>query len=429
MMSQRRPSTSSFLIEIMKKRVVITGMGTVNAVGNNMEVFWKNLQAGVSGTDRVKSFDPSNLSSQVAAELKDFDPTQYIEKKEVRRMDPFVQYAIAAADMAMNDSRIDLNAVDKTRFGTAIGSGMGGLHTLEDQHQTLMEKGAGRVSPFFIPMEIINMAAGHVSIRYGLQGANFALATACASGAHAVGESFRWIQRGEMDMMLAGGAEATITELAMAGFANMKALSTRNDDPTRASRPFDKDRDGFVIGEGSGILILEELEHALKRGANIYAEIVGYSTTGDGYHITSPDPEAKGVARCMKNAVADAGLAPEAIDYINAHGTSTPFNDKFETLAIKQVFGEHASKLAISSTKSMIGHCLGAAGAIELIATALSVKNDIVHPTINYTTPDPDCDLDYVPNQARNLTVNAAMSNSFGFGGTNASVVLKKYVG
>ena len=412
----------------MKKRVVITGMGTVNAIGNNLEVFWKNAQAGVSGTDRVKSFDPSNLSSQVAAELKNFDATQYVDKKEARRMDPFVQYAIAAADMAMTDSRIDLNAVDKTRFGVAIGSGMGGLHTLEDQHQTLMEKGAGRVSPFFIPMEIINMAAGHVSIRYGLQGANFALATACASGGHAIGESLRWIQRGEMDMMLAGGSEATVTELAMAGFANMKALSTLNDDPTRASRPFDKDRNGFVIGEGSGILILEELEHALARGANIYAEVIGYSTIGDGYHITSPDPEAKGVARCMKNAVADAGLTPDAINYINAHGTSTPFNDKFETLAIKQVFGEHASKLAVSSTKSMIGHCLGAAGAIELIVTALSVKNDIVHPTINYTTPDPDCDLDYVPNQARNLTVNAAMSNSFGFGGTNASIVLKKYV-
>ncbi len=412
----------------MKKRVVITGMGTVNAIGNDLETFWNNAQAGVSGTDRIKAFDPSDVSAQVAAELKGFDPTKYVEKKEARRMDPFVQYAMAAADMAINDSRVDLNAVDKTRFGVAIGSGMGGLHTLEEQHQILMEKGASRVSPFFIPMEIINLAAGHVSIRYGLQGANFALATACASGAHAVGEALRWIQRGSMDMMLAGGSEATVTKLAVAGFANMKALSTRNDDPTHASRPFDKDRDGFVMGEGSGILILEELEHALARNAQIYAEVIGYSTTGDGYHITSPDPDAKGVTRCMKNAVEDAGLAPNEIDYINAHGTSTPFNDKFETIGIKNVFGEHAYKLAISSTKSMIGHCLGAAGAIELIVTALTVKHDIVTPTINYTTPDPECDLDYVPNQARKMTVNAALSNSFGFGGTNASVVLKKYV-
>ncbi len=412
----------------MKKRVVITGLGAVSAIGNNVELLWKNAQAGVSGTDTITSFDPSRVSSQVGAELKDFDPTVYIGKKEARRMDPFVHYAIAAADMAIEDSTLSLDTIDKTRMGVVVGSGMGGMHTFEAQHKIFLQKGPGRVSPFFIPMEIINMAAGHLSIRYGLQGANFAVATACATGSHSIGEALRWIQRGEMDIMLAGGAEATITELAVAGFSNMKALSTHNDDPTRASRPFDKTRNGFVIGEGSGVLILESLEHALARNAHIYAELAGYSTTGDGYHITSPDPEATGVSRCMSNALKDAGLAPEAVDYVNAHGTSTPFNDKFETLGMKKVFGDHAYKLAVSSTKSMIGHCLGAAGALELIVTTLAVKHDIVPPTINYETPDPDCDLDYVPNKARNLTVNAALSNSFGFGGTNASLVVKKYV-
>ncbi len=412
----------------MKKRVVITGMGTISAIGNTLDQFWKNAQAGVSGTDTISRFDASDVSSQVAAEVKNFDPTQYIDKKEAKRMDPFVQYAMAAADLAINDAQLPLDTIDKTRTGVAIGSGMGGLQTLETQHQALMEKGAGRVSPFFIPMEIINLAAGQVSIRYGFQGANFAIATACASGTHSIGEALRWIQSGSMDIMVAGGAEATITKLAVAGFANMKALSTRNDDPTHASRPFDKNRDGFVIGEGSGILILEELEHALARNAKIYAELAGYGATGDGYHMTSPDPEAKGVSRCMQQAINDAGLTPSEITYVNAHGTSTPLNDKLETLGIKNVFGSYAPKLAISSSKSMIGHCLGAAGALELIVTALAVKHDIVPPTINYETPDPECDLDYVPNTARNLTVTAAMSNSFGFGGTNASVVLKKYL-
>lgn len=411
----------------MKKRVVITGMGTVNAVGNNLDIFWKNIQAGVSGTDTIKSFDPSNVSSKVAAEVKDFDPTVFIDKKEAKRMDPFVHYAIASADMAIEHSKLDLEQVDKARAGVVLGSGMGGMHTFEAQHKILLNKGAKRVSPFFIPMQIINMASGHLSIRYGLQGANFAVSTACATGAHAVGEALRWIQRNEMDIMIAGGSEATITELAVAGFANMKALSTHNDDPTRASRPFDKTRNGFVIGEGGGVLILESLEHALARNATIYAEIVGYATTGDGYHITSPDPEGKGVSNCMRNAINDAGVGPGEISYINAHGTSTPFNDKFETRAIKNVFNSYADNLAISSTKSMVGHCLGASGAIELIITALAVKNDIAPPTINYAIPDPDCDLDYVPNEARNMTINMAISNSFGFGGTNASIVLKKY--
>jgi 3-oxoacyl-[acyl-carrier-protein] synthase II len=401
----------------------------VTPIGNNVELFWKNAQAGISGTDTMTRFDASEISSQVAAELKDFDPTAFIDKKEAKRMDPFVQYAIAASDMALDDSRLVLDQIDKTRAGVVIGSGMGGLQTLETQHTILLEKGPRRVSPFFIPMEIINLASGHVSIRYGFQGANFAVVTACATGAHAIGEALRWIQRGEMDIMLAGGSEATITPLAIAGFANMKALSTRNHDPKHASRPFDKDRDGFVIGEGSGVIILESLEHALARDANIYAEVVGYATTGDAYHITSPDPDANGVSRCMQNVLDDAGMAPEEISHINAHGTATPFNDKFETLAVKKVFNSHAPKIAICSVKSMVGHTLGAAGAIEIIATALAVKHDIVPPTINYETPDPECDLDYVPNKALNLSVNVALSNSFGFGGTNVSIALKKYSG
>lgn len=412
----------------MKRRVVITGIGAITAIGNSVEEFWKNAVAGVSGTDRITAFDPTQYASQVAAQVKGFNPEDYMDKKEAKRMDPFVQFAMAASDMALKDSGLNLDTIDRTKMGVYVGSGIGGLQTLEAQHTILMEKGPGRVSPFFIPMDIINLASGQISIRYGLQGINLAVATACATGAHAVGESVRWIQHGEMDLMLAGGAEASITPLAVAGFGNMKALSTRNDDPKHASRPFDKDRDGFVIGEGSGILILEALDHALARNAKIYAEIIGYAATGDAYHITSPDPEGKGVLRCMRQAIADAGLVPTDINYINAHGTSTPFNDKFETLAIKQVFGDDAKKVAISSTKSMIGHCLGAAGAIELIAATLSVKNDLIHPTINYQTPDPECDLDYVPNQARQTTVNVAMSNSFGFGGTNACVVVKKYV-
>lgn len=411
----------------MKTRVVITGLGAVTPIGNNVEQFWKNAQAGISGTDRITQFDPSEHASQVAAEVKDFDPTAFIDKKEVKRMDPFVRFAIAATDMALEDSGLSLDSIDRTRAGVLVGSGIGGLQTLETQHTILLEKGPRRVSPFFIPMEIINLASGQLSIRYGLQGVNSAVATACATGTHAIGEAARWIQRGEMDLIVAGGTEAAITPLAVAGFGNMKALSTRNDDPQHASRPFDKDRDGFVIGEGAGIVILESLEHALARKAKIYAELIGYSATADAYHITSPDPEAKGVARCMQLALADAGIAPNEVSYINAHGTSTPHNDKFETMAIKKVFNNYASSTPISSTKSMVGHSLGATGAIEVIVTALAVKHDIIPPTINYETPDPDCDLDYVPNVARNATVNIAMSNSFGFGGTNGVLVLRKY--
>lgn len=411
----------------MKKRVVITGLGAVTAIGNNVEEFWNNLQAGVSGTDRITHFDASQHASQVAAEVKDFDPTAFIDRKEAKRMDPFVQFAIVSADMAVKDSGVDLEAIDKTRAGVLVGSGIGGLQTLEAQHTILMQKGPSRVSPFFIPMEIINLAPGQLSIRYGLQGVNSAVATACATGSHAIGDAFRWIQRGEMDVMIAGGTEASITPLAVAGFGNMRALSTRNDDPTRASRPFDKNRDGFVIGEGCGILILESLDHALARNARIYAEVIGYAATADAHHITQPDPETKGVSRCMQLALDDADIQPADVDYINAHGTSTPFNDRLETLAIKNVFNSHSNAVAISSIKSMVGHGLGAAGAIEMVAVSLAVKHGIMPPTINYETPDPECDLDYVPNEARQADINIAMSNSFGFGGTNACLVVKKY--
>lgn len=411
----------------MNKRVVITGMGTINAIGNDLDTFWKNAQAGVSGTDRITYFDPSDFASQVAAQVKDFDVTKFIDKKEAKRMDPFVHYAMATSDMAIADSKLPLDDIDKSKAGILVGSGIGGLQTIETQHKILMEKGPRRVSPFFIPMEIINLAPGQISIRYGFQGVNISVSTACATGTHAIGEAFRWIQRGGMEIMLAGGTEASITPLAVAGFGNMKALSTRNDDPTHASRPFDKERDGFVIGEGCGILILESLEHALARKAPIYAEIIGYAATADAHHITSPDPEGVGVSQSMQLALDDAGIQASEVSYINAHGTSTPFNDKFETLAIKKVFGEYAQQLPVSSTKSMIGHCLGAAGAVELVATAMMVKHGIVLPTINQTTPDPECDLDYVPNEPRNMPVNIAMSNSFGFGGTNTSVVIKKY--
>lgn len=411
----------------MKRRVVITGIGAVTPLGNEKEIFWKNLQAGVSGTNTITQFDASNYPSQVAGEVKDFDPTKFIDKKEAKRMDPFVQYAIAASDMAVEDAGLSFDSIDKTRIGVLIGSGMGGLQTLEKQHTILMQKGPRRVSPFFIPMQIINLAPGQISIRYGLQGVNSSVVTACASSAHAIGDAFRWIQHGNIDVMLSGGTEATVTPLAVAGFSNMKALSTRNDDPTRASRPFDKTRDGFVIGEGGAILIIEELQHALARNAHIYAEIVGYGATADAYHITSPDPEAHGQSRCMQMALDDAGITPQDVAYINAHGTSTPFNDKFETVAIKKVFHSDADKVAISSTKSMTGHALGAAGAIEVIATALAVEHDVAPPTINYETPDPDCDLDYVPNTARTMPINVALSNSFGFGGTNACIILKKY--
>ncbi|HAA43720.1 MAG TPA: beta-ketoacyl-[acyl-carrier-protein] synthase II, partial [Ruminiclostridium sp.] len=379
----------------MKKRVVITGMGVISALGNELEKFWDAIKNGECGISTVTSFDASNLSTKVAAEVKDFDPTLYIDKKEVRRMDRFTQFALAATKMAIDMSGLDVEKVDKYRFGVVVGSGIGGIQTLETQHNVLIEKGPGRISPFFIPMMISNMAAGRIAIQYGAKGFNECVITACATSTNAVGDAFKVIQRGDADVIITGGAEASITPLSFAGFCSMKAMSTC-EDPKAACRPFDAERDGFVMGEGAGILIIEELEHALKRGANIIAEIMGYAATNDAYHITAPDPEGEGSVMCMKMAIKDADLDVEDIDYINAHGTSTEFNDKFETKAIKTVFGEKAYKLPVSSTKSMTGHLLGAAGAVEAIISTLAIRDGFIPPTINYKTPDPECDLDYV---------------------------------
>ncbi|AQS55582.1 beta-ketoacyl-ACP synthase II [Novibacillus thermophilus] len=413
----------------MNHRVVITGMGVVSPLGNDKETFWDALLSGKSGIGPITHFDASQYPSRIAGEVKHFDPLNYMEKKDARRMDRFVQFAVAAAKMALEDAAFDMQSIDPDRVGVYIGSGIGGLNTWEEQHRILLEKGPRRVSPFFIPMMIANMASGQVSIMTGAKGPNSAAISACATGTHAIGDAFRIIQRGEADAMLAGGAEATITPTAFAGFSSMKALSTsRNDAPTKASRPFDKDRDGFVMSEGSGVLLLERLEPAVARGANIYAEVVGYGMSGDAYHLTSPSPGGEGAARCMKRALQDAGLRPEDVGYINAHGTSTDYNDALETMAIKSTFGAHAYKVAISSTKSMTGHLLGAAGAVEAIATALALKDQILPPTINYETPDPECDLDYVPNESRRAEIAAAISNSLGFGGHNATIALKKFV-
>lgn len=413
----------------MNHRVVITGMGVVSPLGNDRETFWDALLSGKSGIGPITHFDASQFPSRIAGEVKHFDPLNYMEKKDARRMDRFVQFAVAAAKMALEDAAFDMQSIDPDRVGVYIGSGIGGLNTWEEQHRILLEKGPRRVSPFFIPMMIANMASGQVSIMTGAKGPNSAAISACATGTHAIGDAFRIIQRGEADAMLAGGAEATITPTAFAGFSSMKALSTsRNDEPTKASRPFDKDRDGFVMSEGSGVLLLERLEHAIARGARIYAEVAGYGMSGDAYHLTSPAPGGEGAARCMKRALKDAGLRPEDVGYINAHGTSTDYNDALETMAIKSTFGAHAHELAISSTKSMTGHLLGAAGAVEAIATALALKDQILPPTINYETPDPECDLDYVPNESRRAEITAAISNSLGFGGHNATIALKKFV-
>ena len=413
----------------MNHRVVITGMGVVSPLGNDRETFWDALLSGKSGIGPITHFDASQFPSRIAGEVKHFDPLNYMEKKDARRMDRFVQFAVAAAKMALEDAAFDMQSIDPDRVGVYIGSGIGGLNTWEEQHRILLEKGPRRVSPFFIPMMIANMASGQVSIMTGAKGPNSAAISACATGTHAIGAAFRIIQRGEADAMLAGGAEATITPTAFAGFSSMKALSTsRNDEPTKASRPFDKDRDGFVMSEGSGVLLLERLEHAVARGARIYAEVAGYGMSGDAYHLTSPAPGGEGAARCMKRALQDAGLRPEDVGYINAHGTSTDYNDVLETMAIKSTFGAHAHKVAISSTKSMTGHLLGAAGAVEAIATALALKDQILPPTINYETPDPECDLDYVPNESRRAEIAAAISNSLGFGGHNATIALKKFV-
>jgi len=409
-------------------RVVITGLGMITPVGLTTEESWQGFKLGKSGTGFLTQADPTQFNSKVSAEVKNFDPSLYFTPKETKKSDRFVQFAVAAAHLALRDAALDPKLEDPYRIGVLVGSGIGGLRTIEEQHKVLMEKGAGRVSPFLIPMLIVNMAPGQISITFGLKGPNSCVATACATGSNAIGDAFKLIVRGEADVMLAGGSESCITPLGFGGFDAMRALSTHNDDPTTASRPFDATRSGFVMGEGAGVLVLETLEHAMKRNAKIYAEIVGYGMTSDASHITAPDPTGAGAARCMVNALKDAGLKPEDVDYINAHGTSTYLNDKVETLAIKVAFGEEtARKLRVSSTKSMTGHLLGAAGAVEAAICALAIKEGIIPPTINYKTPDPDCDLNYVPNQAEKYNVRVALSNSLGFGGHNASLVFKAF--
>ena len=411
----------------MKKRVVITGLGCVTPVGTGKDDFWVNIKSGVSGVDKITRFDYTNYQTQIAGEVKDFTPEDYISKKELKKMDRFTQFAMVASKLAVADSELDLNNIDGNRMGTVIGTGIGGVETIEAQHKNLLEKGNRRVSPFFIPMMIGNMAAGQVAIEFGAKGPSTNICTACASGTNSVGDAFKIIQRGDADIMIAGGTEAAVAEFAVAGFCNMKAMSTNNDNPQKASRPFDKDRDGFVMGEGCGILILEELESAIKRNAKIYAEIVGYGMTSDAYHITTPAENGEGAARAMQMAINDAGIEPEKIDYINAHGTSTYYNDLYETMAIKSVFGENAKNVSISSTKSMTGHLLGASGAIEAIVCALAIKDNFVPPTINLENPGEGMDLDYTPNKGKERTINYALSNSLGFGGHNATIVLKKY--
>ncbi|WP_066317306.1 beta-ketoacyl-ACP synthase II [Bacillus sp. FJAT-29814] len=408
------------------RRVVVTGVGAVTPLGNDVETTWKAILEGKSGVGPLTRLNPDEYSAKVAAEVKDFNPELFIDKKDVRKMDRFTQYAVAGALMAVKDADLTINEENSHRVGVWIGSGIGGMETFEQQFEVFQKRGYRRVSPFFVPMMIPDMATGQVSIMLGARGFNSCTVTACATGTNSIGDAFKVIQRGDADVMVTGGTEAPITKMAVAGFCANTALST-NPDPQTASRPFDKNRDGFVIGEGAGIVILEELEHALARGAKIYAEIVGYGATGDAYHITAPAPGGEGGARAMKMALNDAGLKPEDIDYINAHGTSTEYNDKFETLAVKEVFGDHAYKLAMSSTKSMTGHLLGAAGGVEAIFSLLAMKDSMLPPTINYETPDPECDLDYVANAARPKEIQAAMSNSLGFGGHNATIVFKKY--
>jgi len=412
----------------VRKRVVVTGLGTVNPVGIGIEETWKNIKAGKSGIGKITKFDASQLPSQIAGEVKGFKPEEFMPAKLVSRVDTFIQYAIASTRMALEDAGLPLNDLGE-EVGVIIGVGMGGVGQIEHYTRILDERGYRRVTPFFIPMIIPNMAAGQVAILFGAKGPNTAVCTACAAGNHAIGESFRLIREGLAKVMICGGTESLITPLCVAGFSVMKALSTRNDEPEKASRPFDAKRDGFVIAEGCGILILEELEHALKRGAKIYAEIIGYGLNADAYHMTAPCPDGDGAARCIEMALKDAGIKPEDVDYINAHGTSTPLNDAAETKAIKKVFGEHAYKLMVSSTKSMTGHLLGGAGGLEGVLTVLSLYEGVIPPTINLEEPDPECDLDYVPNQARKADIKIALSNAFGFGGTNACVIFKKWEG
>ena len=410
----------------MKRRVVITGMGAVSSLGMGADKLWNSIKMGKCGISRIERVDVSDLPAKVGAEIKDFDPSEYIDKKEVKRTDRFAQFALAAAKMAVEDSKINFDDVNKERVGVIIGTGIGGIETMLAQHREFLEKGYRRVSPFVVPMMIPNMAAGLIAIKYGAKGFNECTVSACASSTNSIGDAFKVIQRNDAEVMLAGGAEASITGLTLAGFCSSKAMTT-NDDPTTACRPFDLERNGFVLGEGAGVLILEELEHALNRGANIIAEIVGYGCTNDAFHITSPVEGGEGAARCMKLAIEDAGIESSDIGYINAHGTSTKANDKGETAAVKSVFGKHAYELHISSTKSMTGHLLGASGAIEAIITALALKENFLPPTINYKTPDPECDLNYVPNKGKNADFSYALTNSFGFGGHNESLVLKAF--
>lgn len=410
-----------------KRRVVITGIGLVTPLGIGIKENWENLLKGKSGICKITKFDTSQFSTQIAGEIKNFDPLNFVEKKEVKRMDPFIQYALAATQLAMEDSGLKITPDIADRVGVIVGSGIGGIGTIEETHKDLLEKGPRRVSPFFLTSVIINLASGQISIKYGAKGPNSATVTACTTGLHAIGDSFKIIERGDADVMIAGGSEAPITPLGLAGFCSMRALSCRNDEPEKASRPFDAKRDGFIMSEGAGIVILEELEFALRRNAPIYAEIIGYGMTGDAYHITAPCEDGDGAIRVMKRAIDDGGISERDINYINAHGTSTPLNDKIETLAIKKLFGDCAYKIPVSSTKSMTGHLLGAAGGVEAAYTALTIKHQIIPPTINYEFPDHECDLDYVPNKPKKAEVIYALTNSFGFGGTNGALLLKKF--
>jgi 3-oxoacyl-[acyl-carrier-protein] synthase II len=409
------------------KKVVVTGIGLITPLGVGVGKTWDFLLQGRSGIRRITQFDAEQFPTKIAGEVDGFNPEDYIEPKEIKKMDRFIHFALAASQMAIEDSGLKITEGNAERVGVIVGSGIGGLHTIEHYHSVMLEKGPRRISPFFIPMLVVNLASGQISIRYGAKGPNSAVVTACATGTHAIGDAFKIIQRGDADVMIAGGTEAVITPLGIGGFNAMKALSTRNDEPEKSSRPFDIDRDGFVMGEGAGILILESLNKAEERGAKIYGEIVGYGMTADAYHITSPSPGGEGAARCMAAALNDAGVNPAEVNYINAHGTATRHGDELETYAIKNVFGDHAHKLAVSSTKSMTGHLLGAAGGVEAVISLLSIYNDVVAPTINLDNPDPECDLDYVPHKARKMTVNYALTNSFGFGGTNACLLLKKF--
>ena len=411
-----------------EKRVVVSGLGVVTPVGNDVPTFWDSLIKGKSGIGRITYFDATNFPSQIAGEVKNFDATLYMGKKEIRHTDRFVHFAVAAAKQAIVDSKLNLGQEDLNRFGVIVGSGIGSLKVMEDQTMEYIKNGAKRISPFLIPMLIVNEAAGWISIIFGLKGPNSCVATACATGSHSIGDAFRIIQRGQADVMVCGGTESAITPLGVGGFCALRALSCRNNEPEAASRPFERDRDGFVIAEGSGVVVLEELEHARKRGAPIYAEMVGYGMSSDAYHVTAPDPSGDGAARAIKAALSDGNIKTNEVDYINAHGTSTQLNDKIETKAIKNVFGPNAKKIAVSSTKSVTGHLLGGSGGVEFVVMALTVKDSIVHPTINYQNPDPNCDLDYVPNVARKMKVNVALSNSLGFGGHNATLAVRKLI-